>query len=141
MKIVRIVTLLAIVAGFSFAQDPFAPYRGFYVPIGDKEQSIRNVGSVVVLSASPEQVKGRVVPTQGGVYNFLSAHIANGKFEFKTVRVKTTAYEFQGKFLQAPPFPQDGKTVILEGTMKVYRNGTLAGESPLRLAKSDGGGE
>jgi hypothetical protein len=125
------------------AQDPFQPYLGFYVPADGAAApaAMPEFANFLIAEAGPGIVRGRVVPNKGQVRDFLRAKIQNGDLTFETKRVNGVSYSFAGQFLKSPPAPADGKTAVLEGTLKRFRNGAAAGSVKLRFALSPGGGE
>jgi len=121
------------------AENPFKPYLAFYVPVTEKPKTLASFANFVITAASSEKVAGRVIPESGKVFEFENASIRNGELRFDTRRVKSLSYRFAGRFLQAPPFPDDGRTAVLEGVLERYRNGQLEVQAPMRFAVTAGG--
>ena len=109
-------------ASIAMAQNPFEPYLGFYSIVGsEKPKSFVDFDNFVITEAAPGMIRGRVVPPQGKVRDFLRAKLADGALTFETRRLNGVSYSFSGQFLKAPPVPVDGKTPVLEGIVARLR--------------------
>jgi hypothetical protein len=74
--------------------------------------------------------------TGEGFYGFVSLILHGSKLTFTTRQVDDVHYQFEGKFLQLPPFDDEtlrrGKA-ILEGILKKYQGGKLAIYAPVQF--------
>jgi hypothetical protein len=139
---IGIVSLLLLSCLALAAQDnPYTKYQGFYVIVGEKPKAFSGIDNFVITEFNADRLSGRVVPVEGRVYEFRSAKLADGSLTFETRRVNGVGYSFTGRFLSAPPAPKDGRTPVIEGTMKRLRDGAPPEEAKLRFAFSEGGGE
>jgi hypothetical protein len=125
-----------------FAQNnPLEKYVGFYEIAGEKPKDFAEFANFAILSFDGPHMDGRVIPNRGRVYEFSSAKLDNNEFQFHTRTLNGVAYDFTGRFLNAPPFPHDGRTPILEGVLKRLRNGEVAAEAKCQFAAVAAGGE
>jgi hypothetical protein len=114
-------------------------YETGYVIKGKRPKGFERFESFVMNSPDGEKLEGRVIPPAGNVYEFTSVSLVDGTLTFRTRPVKGVSYSFEGDFLQAPPFPYDGKTPVLQGKLKKIVSGSPVAEAQVKFIVEHGG--
>jgi hypothetical protein len=110
--------------------DSFEKYVGFYAIVGEKPKDF------AIISFDAGRLDGHVIPNHGRVYEFSSA-----KLHFHTRSTTAWHMDFIGQFLKAPPLSHNGRTRVIEGVLKRFRNGEVAAEARCQFAAAEAGGE
>jgi hypothetical protein len=116
-------------------------YETYYVIEGKRPAGFEKFENFTLDSPDGVKLEGRVTPPVGKVFRFSSVSLVNGKLTFRTQPVKGVSYSFEGNFLQAPPFPYDGKTPVLEGKLKKLTSGRATAEAQVKFIVEEGKGE